>query len=162
MSDDLTRKIEELVIQIIAGMDEPETAIAALIAEEREAARKEGCAWAEAIERWFIEWEMLPDWSAADPWAELHRMICWEQQVALDPAVSEDARKLIAEERARAFEEAAERIAIDERSERELLDLAREQRNAPGVAMHSYAASALAQHYGAIRALAKKETPGGE
>lgn len=88
MSDALTRKIEELVIQIIAGMDEPEAAIAALVAEER----------------------------------------------------------------ARAFEEAAERIAIDERSERELLDLAREQRNAPGVAMHSYAASALAQHYGAIRA----------
>lgn len=50
MSDDLTRKIEGIVIQIIAGMDEPEAAIAALIAEERARAFEEA---AEEAQKWF-------------------------------------------------------------------------------------------------------------
>lgn len=126
MSDDLTRRIEAILRgsaqEDHAGYWEAHVpsaarAIAALIAEREAAARKEGCAWADAIERWFlewemvpdwfIEWEMVPDWSAADPWAELHRMICWEQKVALDPAVSEDARALQAAARREALEEVA-------------------------------------------------------
>ena len=115
MSDDLTRRVTEILesarwladADAARGIEYAARAIASLIAEEADKARKEGCAWAEAIERWFVEWEMMPDWSAADPWAELHRMICWEQKVALDPAVSEDARTLRASARREALEEAA-------------------------------------------------------
>lgn len=81
-------------------------AIAALIAEAREAGRREGCAWADAIDRWFVNWHQSPDWNAADPYAEINRQVAWEQSVALDPAVSEDACKLIERGRREGLEEA--------------------------------------------------------
>ena len=158
MSDDLTPTIEAILQRPVAISDQAR-AIASLIAEREAAARKEGCAWAEAVERWFIEWEMMPDWSAADPWAELHRMICWEQKVALDPAVSEDARTL----RASAWREALEEAARwhDERAESTRKTLERGM----SLAMRD-TLDTVAYHHeqsaAAIRSLAAKEATNGQ
>lgn len=54
--------------------------------------------WKEAIITEMVLWETLPT-EGETPREALNRMIAWEQTVALDPRVSEDARNLIEAER---------------------------------------------------------------
>ena len=62
--------------------------------------------WKDAIEDAMICWEMLPG-EKESPKEALNRLIAFEQSVALDPLVSDDAQKLIRKARAEAFKEAA-------------------------------------------------------
>ncbi len=53
--------------------------------------------WQEAVERWFIVWHQVPD--ETDPYQQICKMLAWEQKVALDPAVSAGAAKLVKDAR---------------------------------------------------------------
>lgn len=50
--------------------------------------------WKRAVEDAMIVWEMLPI-PGEEPRKALHRLICTEQRIALDPAVSKDAAALV-------------------------------------------------------------------
>lgn len=69
-----------------------------------EVAIREALRWRTVIDEALLSLEMT---ASDDPKESLNRLICWEQKVALDPAVSEAAARLRDETRIAALEEAA-------------------------------------------------------
>ena len=66
-------------------------------------------AWRLAVEDAMIVWDMLPS-DNETPRQSLHRLLCHEQQIALDPSVSSAAAQLVASTRANAIEECKQAI----------------------------------------------------
>lgn len=91
--------------------------LADAFARHRELSERKYKAWHDAVIDELIITHLLSLENEADPKKALNDLMVWHQQIALDPAVSKDARKLLAE---------GERIGLEKAAGRHLRELSDE------------------------------------